>query len=143
MTSRPGPSAHLRIGDAEREAAVSALGEHYAAGRITREELDDRTSAAYAARTEAELWPLFADLPVAARPTRGGSTRTAGRPAGPPRWFPGALVPLMLVAIALAVLTHLPWPILLIVGWIWWGRMFRHWRGQTSGSRRDVRGTWV
>src|SRR3954466_8119673 len=104
MTSRPGPGAHLRIGDAEREAAVSALGDHYAAGRITREELDDRTSVAYAARTEAELWPLFADLPAAARPARGSSPRPgprpAGRPSGAPAWCSaGLLAPLLLVAI--------------------------------------------
>ena len=53
----------MRIGDAEREAAVTALGEHYAAGRLTLEEYDERTSRAYAARTLADLWPLFRDLP--------------------------------------------------------------------------------
>ena len=43
------PAGHrgpeLRIGDAEREAAVTALGEHYAAGRLTKEEYDERADA--------------------------------------------------------------------------------------------------
>jgi TM2 domain-containing membrane protein YozV len=53
----------LRIGFAEREAAVRELGEHYAAGRLDAAEYEERTSAAYAARTAGDLEPLFADLP--------------------------------------------------------------------------------
>jgi hypothetical protein len=53
----------LRIGNAEREAAVRELGEHYASGRIDGAEYEERTSAAYAARTADDLTPLFADLP--------------------------------------------------------------------------------
>jgi hypothetical protein len=66
----------MRIGDGEREAAVRALGEHYAAGRLDAAEYEERTTAAYAARTAADLAPLFADLPhehptvaIAAQPT--------------------------------------------------------------------------
>ena len=33
--------SELRIADADREAAASALGEHYAAGRLDQEEYDD------------------------------------------------------------------------------------------------------
>lgn len=53
----------LRIGTAEREAAVAALGEHFAAGRLTLEEYERRVGAAVQARTRAELDPLFTDLP--------------------------------------------------------------------------------
>ncbi|GAA5125311.1 DUF1707 domain-containing protein [Pseudonocardia adelaidensis] len=53
----------LRIGHAEREAAVRELGEHYAAGRLDAAEYEERTSAAYAARTAEDLEPIFADLP--------------------------------------------------------------------------------
>jgi dihydropyrimidinase len=35
----------LRIGDAERDSAATALGEHYAAGRLTKEEFVAVTSA--------------------------------------------------------------------------------------------------
>jgi hypothetical protein len=53
----------VRIGYVEREAAVRELGEHYAAGRLDAAEYEERTSAAYAARTADDLQPLFADLP--------------------------------------------------------------------------------
>jgi len=72
--STPG---HLRASDAEREAAVAHLREHAAAGRLTMDELDERSAAAYAARTLGELASLVADLPAPAPP-----------PA-PPRRAPG------------------------------------------------------
>jgi TM2 domain-containing membrane protein YozV len=53
----------VRIGNAEREAAVRELGDHYAAGRLDGTEYEERTTAAYAARTADDLEPLFADLP--------------------------------------------------------------------------------
>jgi hypothetical protein len=64
---RRGPgvmSKDLRIGDAERDAAVAALGEHFAAGRIDAQEYEDRSSAAWAARSAGALAPLFEDLPA-------------------------------------------------------------------------------
>jgi hypothetical protein len=94
----------LRIGDAEREAAVAALGEHYAQGRITKEEYDERSEAAMSARTRADLRPLFADL-AAPEPPR--AARPAYRPTRPP-WLPGIVVPVLLVLVGLTVLTHLP-----------------------------------
>jgi hypothetical protein len=54
----------LRIGDAEREAAVGALGDHLSAGRLTIDEYGDRMARATAARTHGELLQLFADLPA-------------------------------------------------------------------------------
>lgn len=145
LTGRPD---ELRIGDAEREAAASALGDHYAAGRITLAEFDQRSSAAYAARTNADLWPLFRDLPdvVGDRDRRGPRGRAALPVAAGGRSRRTGSVPfvapLLLVVLALVVLTQLPWPLLLIVGWLWWGRMFRHWRSYSTGSRRAVRGSW-
>ena len=67
-----------RIGDAEREAAVTSLGEHYAAGRLTKEEFDERSDQAWAARTAAGLWPLFADLPRLKNVTDGELEEAAG-----------------------------------------------------------------
>jgi hypothetical protein len=58
----------LRIGDAERDQATAALHDHYAAGRLTRPELDDRLTAVLEAKTAAELAPLLADLPAERRP---------------------------------------------------------------------------
>ncbi len=53
----------MRIGDAEREAAVRALDVHRAAGRIDAQEYEDRSVRATAARVRGDLDPLFADLP--------------------------------------------------------------------------------
>jgi hypothetical protein len=62
MSSTPF-TASVRIGDAEREAAVAALNKHFAEGRLTSVEHDERTTIALAARTRADLDALFADLP--------------------------------------------------------------------------------
>ncbi|HEY8373359.1 MAG TPA: DUF1707 domain-containing protein [Pseudonocardiaceae bacterium] len=64
----------LRIGDAEREEAIAALGQHVAAGRLELTEYEERCSRALAARFRKELLALFADLPeprprLAAAPT--------------------------------------------------------------------------
>jgi Domain of unknown function (DUF1707) len=53
----------LRASDAERDRAAEALREHFAAGRISGEELDERLSAVYRARTVPELEHLRRDLP--------------------------------------------------------------------------------
>lgn len=53
----------MRIGDAERDEAVNRLREHYAAGRITAAEFEERMGTAMAAHTRSELLPLFTDLP--------------------------------------------------------------------------------
>jgi hypothetical protein len=53
----------LRASDAERDRAAEALREHFAAGRISGEELDERLSAVYSARTVSELGQLRRDLP--------------------------------------------------------------------------------
>ncbi|GHF78622.1 hypothetical protein FHX82_004458 [Amycolatopsis bartoniae] len=57
------PSPDLRIGDSERESALSALGEHLSAGRLDVDEYGDRSARVAAARTRGELAEVFADLP--------------------------------------------------------------------------------
>jgi hypothetical protein len=71
-------SAALRIGDAEREAAISSLTTHFAEGRLTQVEHEERTELALNARTGRDLDVLFADLPrrsnetgASRRPSRG------------------------------------------------------------------------
>ncbi|MGC5015644.1 DUF1707 SHOCT-like domain-containing protein [Streptosporangium sp. DT93] len=93
MTPREG----LRIGDAEREAAMEFLRENYAQGRLTREELDERLEVALSARTSGDLALVGADLP--GPHTSGiGSAEDAGRtggagapwdPEGPWAWAAG------------------------------------------------------
>ncbi|MDA0638329.1 DUF1707 domain-containing protein [Nonomuraea sp. MCN248] len=53
----------LRVGDAEREQTMAALREHFAQGRLTHEELDERLDQALAARTVRDLTRVTADLP--------------------------------------------------------------------------------
>ncbi|MFI9590101.1 DUF1707 domain-containing protein [Nonomuraea sp. NPDC052265] len=53
----------LRIGDAEREQTMAALREHFAQGRLTHEELDERLDRALASKTVRDLSQVTADLP--------------------------------------------------------------------------------
>jgi Domain of unknown function (DUF1707) len=58
---RPESSA-LRASDRDRDVVVRVLGDGYADGRLTREEYDERSNAAAAARTLGDLAPIIADL---------------------------------------------------------------------------------
>ncbi len=58
----------LRIGDAEREAAANALRDHFAQGRLTMEEFNQRLDAIFAAKTQRQLDEISSDLPQASRP---------------------------------------------------------------------------
>jgi hypothetical protein len=53
----------LRASDADREHVAGTLRDHAVAGRLTTEELDERSGQAFAARTLGELYTLLADLP--------------------------------------------------------------------------------
>ncbi len=54
----------VRISDQEREGCAQEIREHFAAGRLTEQELSDRVQAVYEARTAGELEALRADLPA-------------------------------------------------------------------------------
>jgi hypothetical protein len=56
----------LRIGHAEREAAAASLREHYAQGRLTLEEFNERIDATFKAVTQSQLNRITEDLPQAA-----------------------------------------------------------------------------
>jgi len=59
MNGYPG----IRASDEDRSRTATALGEHYAAGRLTLEEFHERLDQVYAATTLGELDRLMADLP--------------------------------------------------------------------------------
>jgi hypothetical protein len=74
----------MRVSDAEREATAAELREHYANGRLTLDELNERIDKAFAAKTRGDLDALMRDLP-SARP--GGTGFTGARPGGTgPGW---------------------------------------------------------
>ena len=54
----------IRASDQDRQRAVELLSEAYAVGRLRREELDERATAAYSATTWGELCDLTTDLPL-------------------------------------------------------------------------------
>jgi Domain of unknown function (DUF1707) len=53
----------IRVSDADRERVTARLRDHFAEGRLTREELDERVSAALNAKTVGDLRRVMADLP--------------------------------------------------------------------------------
>jgi hypothetical protein len=70
----------MRVGHEEREAVAAELREHYAVGRLTLDELNERLDKTFAAKTRGDLKALMTDLPSA----RGAGIGTAGLPTGTP-----------------------------------------------------------
>ena len=72
---------NVRVGDADREAIAAQLREHYADGRLTLDELNERLDQTFAAKTRADLNVIMRDLPHVARPftdaPAGGVRNTA------------------------------------------------------------------
>jgi hypothetical protein len=66
VTTLPEPidPRNLRIGDAEREVAAERLRVAAGEGRLDIDELEERITAVYQAKTYAELEPVTRDLPV-------------------------------------------------------------------------------
>jgi hypothetical protein len=59
----PAGPRHLRVSDADREQAAEVLRTAAGDGRLTMDELDERLTAAYAAKTYADLEAVTSDLP--------------------------------------------------------------------------------
>ena len=130
----------LRVSDADRDAAISELGEHFQAGRLDPAELEDRAGRALRARIGSDLDELLADLPR--RP------QAPARPQPPARPRPALLrllVPVLVAAgLTAAVLTaaaggrwHHQWAF----GWaLWWvfavmTMRLLWWRRRIGGTR--------
>ncbi len=81
----------LRIGDADREAAAEALREHYAHGRLTLDEFQQRLEQVFAAKTDRDLAAITRDLPHVTPPLAwspaysGEDSRGRRHPGGPHR----------------------------------------------------------
>jgi len=85
MTDRP-----IRASDQERESVVDVLRDAFTDGRLTFDEFEERTAAAYAAKTWGQLRELTADLP--AQP-RLGADLDRRLQAPPPQPLPPGLRP--------------------------------------------------
>jgi hypothetical protein len=59
---------NVRVGDADRDAIAAQLREHYADGRLTLDELNERLDHTFAAKTTADLDAVLRDLPHVPRP---------------------------------------------------------------------------
>jgi len=111
---RQGP---LRIGDAERDQAVSLLSDHFVAGRLTQTEFEERSEQATRARYADDLAPLFDDLPSSAelQLAQGPWSPQAARPrrrTGPPPFM--MLMPLLVFSLVFT-------SIALAAPWLLWG----------------------
>ena len=62
---------NVRVGDADREAVAAQLRDHYADGRLTLDELNERLDQTFAAKTKADLTTVMQDLPYAPQSTAG------------------------------------------------------------------------
>ena len=105
----------MRVSDADRDGVTARLRDHFAEGRLTQGELDERVTAALSAKTFGELRPLTADLPGPVPVPPGMAPprmapRMAARPpwAGPPwalrrRHPPVFMFLLLALAVALVV----------------------------------------
>jgi hypothetical protein len=117
----------LRVSDAERDAVVTELGEHFQQGRLDQAEFDERVTQALAARTASDLSRPMADLP---------SLRETPSAPQPRTWAPRLpfFVPLLFVTILIAgsatngrhsgwVLWPLLWVIpIIVLRFAWWRR---------------------
>lgn len=82
----PVPRDQIRAGNDDREKVVKQLNDAFSEGRLELSELEERVSAAYAAKTIGELRPLTADLP-------GIPGMTSVPQWAPPTWPPPAAPP--------------------------------------------------
>jgi Domain of unknown function (DUF1707) len=107
----------LRVSDADRDAVVTELGDHFQAGRLDAAELDDRTGRALRARVRSNLDEVLADLPRTPPVSGGPRAAVRSRP----------LVPLLALAGVVAVLVTVAltagaggWNHRWAAGALWW-----------------------
>jgi hypothetical protein len=79
------PDSSLRVSDAERDVTLRKLGDHAAVGRLTLDELEDRSGKALTAKTRGELATLTSDLPAEAG--QPGAAAVSAHPRKPVRWM--------------------------------------------------------
>ena len=107
----------MRASDEDRERVVEMLRDHAAAGRLSTEELEQRTAAALSATTHGALDALLTDLPRLRDARRAEHKREAARREFAEHVRTYAMVMVLLVAIwALTGMGYF-WPIWPALGW--------------------------
>jgi hypothetical protein len=95
----------IRVSDADRDRVTARLREHFAEGRLTPDELDERISAALNAKTFGDLRPVMADLPEPVpAPLRAGPNPQGAGPFWMARRRGPRVLPVMLLALLAAAL---------------------------------------
>jgi DUF1707 SHOCT-like domain len=97
----------IRISDADRDRVIGRLNHHFAEGRLTQEELDDRVTKVLHAKTFGDLRGVMADLPEPVSVPAGAPHLPHG---APPRAFRRRR-PRVLPLVALALLAVLILPV--------------------------------
>ena len=116
-------SPTLRASDADRDRVATLLREHYSAGRLSDEDLNERIEAAYDARAMSELEALTADLPTPGEPDhdrnrpRRHRRRSGFETSVRIHFTTYLLVNLLLIGIWAASGAGYFWPIWPILGW--------------------------
>ncbi|HUY46185.1 MAG TPA: DUF1707 domain-containing protein [Streptosporangiaceae bacterium] len=112
MTSDGG----IRASDSDREHVVEILRDAYSTGRLTLDEFDERTTAAFSAKTWGALRELTEDLPQVPRLgiTQPEPARTAAPEErapvsqGPPRHRFTPMLPILVVWLGIALSAREP-----------------------------------
>jgi hypothetical protein len=138
----------IRVSDADRDRVTGELRDHFAAGRITPSELDERLSATLNAKTFGDLRRIMADLPgpgpaplAAAPPLRATPAWAVRRHPPFPPLIVLALLAVLLIPGAgwlLAAFVNvilLVWLMTFVVGAIAFGRSQRRWHHHAAGQR--------
>ncbi|MBB5914836.1 hypothetical protein BJY24_003703 [Nocardia transvalensis] len=97
-------SPDIRIGTAEREQAMRRLSDHFAAGRLSVTEFDERSAVVAAAVTRGDLVQVFADLPESSAAEEKKPEQP--RPGGPPAFRGPAMGLVVILAIVLFFVTN-------------------------------------
>ena len=128
---RAWPPDQMRVGDADRQALVTELQQHYVEGRLTSDELGERVAQALSARTFGELHVPVADLPplhqqpptdASPAPRHGWQTTLLAPPFGAAVILIGLLALLWLFALPTFHFGVVPfWPVV-ILGFFFIGR---------------------
>jgi hypothetical protein len=100
----------IRVSDADRERVTARLRDHYAEGRLTDSELDERVTAALNAKTFGDLRQLMVDLPGPAPVPPQQPPQLPQPQWGGPPWIGyrrgPRLLPLVLLLLVVSLVFH-------------------------------------